>query len=73
MRKTQVWIAMGCCLFFMALLASAQASRKPGLWEMTSTMTWQQSPMPAGMTMPPAPIRPSAEAPTPPRSASPRP
>jgi hypothetical protein len=34
-------------------LALAQASRKPGLWEMTSTMTWQQSPMPAGMTMPP--------------------
>jgi hypothetical protein len=53
MRKTQVWIAMGCCFFFMAQLACAQASRKPGLWEMTSTMTWQQSPMPAGMTMPP--------------------
>jgi hypothetical protein len=37
----------------VAQLALAQASRKPGLWEMTSTMTWQQSPMPAGMTMPP--------------------
>src|SRR5208283_4944603 len=27
-------------------------SRKAGLWESTSTMTWQQSPMPAGMIMP---------------------
>jgi hypothetical protein len=35
-------------LFTLALLASAQA-RKTGLWEMTSTTTWQQSPMPAGM------------------------
>jgi hypothetical protein len=52
MRKTRVWFAMGFCFFFMSLLASAQANRKPGLWEMTSTMTWQQSPMPEGMTMP---------------------
>jgi hypothetical protein len=34
------------------LFAGAQ-ERKPGLWEMTSTMTWQQSPFPAGMTPPP--------------------
>jgi hypothetical protein len=53
MRKTRVWIAMGFCFFFVSLSASAQVNRKPGLWEMTSTMTWQQSPMPAGMTMPP--------------------
>jgi hypothetical protein len=52
MRKTRVWITMAFCLFFISLSASAQANRKPGLWEMTSTMTWQQSPMPAGMTMP---------------------
>ena len=52
MRKTRVWIAMGFCLFFISLSASAQANRKPGLWEMTSTMTWQQSPKPGGMTMP---------------------
>ena len=53
MRKTRVWITMGCCLLAVALYTWAQANRKPGLWEMTSTMTWQQSPMPPGMTMPP--------------------
>jgi hypothetical protein len=37
MRKTQVWIMLGCCLFGMASIASAQ-SRKPGLWEITTTM-----------------------------------
>jgi hypothetical protein len=37
----------------LAVLAWAQATRKPGLWEMTSTTTWQQSPMPAGMQGPP--------------------
>ncbi len=53
MRKTRIYIALGCCFLAMAIFAWAQANRKPGLWEMTSTMTWQQSPMPPGMTMPP--------------------
>jgi hypothetical protein len=53
MRNTRVWITIGCCLLAIAVAAWAQANRKPGLWEMTSAMTWQQSPMPAGMTMPP--------------------
>jgi len=52
MHKTRVLIIMGCCLFAMTITASAQAVRKPGLWEMTTNMTWQQSPMPNGMTMP---------------------
>jgi hypothetical protein len=52
MRKTRVFIATGCCLFAVAIFTWAQASRKAGLWEMTSTMTWQQSPMPPGMNMP---------------------
>ena len=52
MNKTRVLLAMGFCLFFISLGASAQTNRKPGLWEMTTTMTWQKSPMPAGMTMP---------------------
>lgn len=52
MRKTPVWIALSCFLV-LAAIAWAQSTRKPGLWEMTSTMTWQQSPMPPGMTMPP--------------------
>jgi len=53
MYKTRVWIALGCCLCVLAGFAWAQSTRKPGLWEMTSNMTWQQSPMPAGMNMPP--------------------
>jgi hypothetical protein len=53
MRKTRVWITMSCCLFALAVFAWAQAVRKPGLWEMTTNMTWQQTPMPPGMTMPP--------------------
>jgi hypothetical protein len=49
MSKTRVWITLGCCLFAVAIAAWAQAIRKPGLWEMTSTMTYQQSPFPPGM------------------------
>jgi hypothetical protein len=52
MHKTRLWIALGVCLGALAIFAWAQSNRKPGLWEMTSTMTWQQSPMPPGMTMP---------------------
>ncbi len=53
MRNTRVCITLGCCLFAVALFAWAQAHRKPGLWEMTATMTWQKSPLPPGMTLPP--------------------
>lgn len=54
MRKTRVWITLGCCFFALAVIAWAQtSSRKPGLWEITSTMTFQQSPMPPGMPAPP--------------------
>jgi hypothetical protein len=52
MRKARIYIALACCFLAVAIFAWAQANRKPGLWEMTSTMTWQQSPMPPGMTMP---------------------
>src|SRR5664280_3480148 len=50
MRKMQVWIMLGCWLFAGALVSGAQSSKKeiatrrPGLWEVTTTMTWQQSP-----------------------------
>jgi hypothetical protein len=53
MKKTRIMITMICCLFVLALFALAQAFRKPGLWEMTSTMSWQQSPLPAGVNLPP--------------------
>jgi hypothetical protein len=52
MSKTRIWITLGCCLFAVAIIALAQSVRKPGLWEMTTNMTWQQSPMPNGMSMP---------------------
>ena len=52
MSKTRVSIAVACCLFALALVAWAQNAQKAGLWEITTNMTWQQSPMPNGMTMP---------------------
>ncbi len=52
MRKFRLWVPVGC-LAASALLLFAQADRKPGLYEMTSNMSWQQSPMPQGMQMPP--------------------
>jgi hypothetical protein len=53
MRKTGLMIALGCCLLAVAVFAWAQVNRKPGLWEINSTMTWQQSPFPPGMQVPP--------------------
>lgn len=53
MRKISFRPFLGLCIVAVSLAAWAQASRKPGLWEMTSTMTWQQSPLPPGVTMPP--------------------
>jgi Protein of unknown function (DUF3617) len=52
MRKFRFWATVGGCLAASALLLMAQADRKPGLYEMTSSMTWQQSPMPMGMQAP---------------------
>lgn len=52
MRKTRVCLTLGCLLFTLASCTWAQGGRKPGLWEVTSTMTFQQSPFPAGMQAP---------------------
>jgi len=53
MRKTRLWIPAGCFVAATAMLLLAQPSnRHPGLYEATSTMTFQQSPFPAGMQMP---------------------
>lgn len=51
MHKPSIRITLSC-LFVAVLTAGAQSARKPGLWESTSTMTWQQSPLPPGMSMP---------------------
>ena len=52
----------------MAAVAGAQ-SRKPGLWEMTTTMTWQKSPFPEGMM---GPDGGGGHPPSPSRSATPK-
>jgi hypothetical protein len=44
MRNTRLWIAIGCWLAFGSLALSGITSRKAGLWETTSTMTWQKAP-----------------------------
>jgi hypothetical protein len=59
MSKIQIRIAICCCLFALAALAPAQG-RKPGLWETTMTMTWQQTPLPPGMQLPPGVTSPFA-------------
>jgi hypothetical protein len=43
----RVRIALVFCFLTMAGCAGAQ-TRKAGLWELTTTMNWQQSPFPAG-------------------------
>jgi hypothetical protein len=52
MRKSALWAPVGCCLVAAAAILFAQSSQKPGLYEVTTTMTWQQSPFPQGMQMP---------------------
>jgi hypothetical protein len=52
MRASRLWIPAGCCVAASALLLMAQPTQRPGLYETTSNMTWQQSPMPNGMQMP---------------------
>jgi hypothetical protein len=51
MRKTRIHAVLACCFLAATTSLWAQA-RKPGLWEMTVTQTWQQSPFPAGANSP---------------------
>ncbi|MGB6745427.1 MAG: DUF3617 domain-containing protein [Terracidiphilus sp.] len=53
MRLRSKSLAVSAGILVLGLLAWAQGGRKPGLWEITTTMTWQQSPFPQGMQMPP--------------------
>jgi len=43
MRTNRLWITLGCCFFAMPVFVLAQG-RKAGLWELTSTQTFQQAP-----------------------------
>lgn len=43
MRGVSNYLALGC-LLFAGTIPSSAATRKAGLWEMTTTTTWQRSP-----------------------------
>jgi len=49
MNKTLNWLLAGCCCLAIALFANAQSKQKPGLWEVTATMSMAGMPQ-----MPPA-------------------
>ena len=51
MRKTRFVMMVAVCLLITAIYVWAE-TRKAGLWETTSTMTWQQSPLPGGISPP---------------------
>lgn len=53
MRTMRLWILVACCVLATAMFLIAQPQKHPGLYETTSTMTWQQSPLPPGMQLPP--------------------
>jgi hypothetical protein len=53
MRVRSAALAVSAGILFFGMFAQAQDGRKPGLWEITTTTTWQQTPFPAGMQMPP--------------------
>lgn len=48
MRLHRSLFAVSVCIVLLGVFAWAQG-RKAGLYEITSTMTWQQSPFPGGM------------------------
>ncbi len=52
MRKAAVCIVSIWCMGVMAAQAGGQTTRKPGLWEIDSKMTWQLSPIPPGVQLP---------------------
>ncbi len=47
MRRISIVVVVACCVFGGTIGASA-LDRKAGLWELTTTMTWQRSPFPPG-------------------------
>jgi hypothetical protein len=53
MQVRRIALAVGAGVMLLTMSAMGQEGRKPGLWEITTTMTWQQSPFPPGMQLPP--------------------
>jgi len=48
MRKSHLVNATSICLFCATAAGLLGATRRPGLWEYTTTMTWQQAPVAPG-------------------------
>jgi hypothetical protein len=48
MRKHRSLLVVSACIVLLGVFAWAQG-RKAGLYEVTATMTWQESPFPGGM------------------------
>lgn len=54
MRKVQTGtLLFSCCLLAATASQAQKPPMKPGLYETTSNMTWQKSPFPPGMQVPP--------------------
>ncbi len=53
MRLVAKAVAMCAAVAALGSMAWGQAGMKPGLYEVTTSMTWQQSPFPQGMQLPP--------------------
>jgi hypothetical protein len=47
MRKTRVSFSVACCLLALTAVVQAQSKQKPGLWEVTTTMSMGGQGMPA--------------------------
>ncbi len=52
MRKAHVLITVVCFLLIFQGFSWAKIARKPGLWQMTTTRTFQQTPLPPGRSLP---------------------
>jgi hypothetical protein len=52
MRSTRVCLALSCSFLLVGLAAHAQSSRKPGLYEVTTVMSFGDASAPAGSQMP---------------------
>lgn len=50
--QRNILIAGGCMLGALLIVWAQGPTPKPGLYDVTSTMTWQQSPFPEGMQAP---------------------
>lgn len=49
MNHTRLWIAIGACFCVASLASAGTATRKPGLWEITTTTTWEKAPQVPGV------------------------